>query len=618
MKNNLHILIVEDNKYDVELLLESLRKIDIDFTYNIIDNEAGFNKALINEKPDLVLSDYTLPQFDGLTALKKAKDKYPDLPFIFISGTIGELKAVETLRAGATDYVLKDQIIKIGPVINRVLREIEDKKAKTYAQEMLKKSEERYKNLVENINDVIVTLDVNGTITYISPVVNKYLGYKPEELTGKDFAQFIHRDDVDFVKDHFKKLTFGEVSPISFKVVSKQGIAKYFDASSRPIYEGSKIVGVTSRITDVTEQQKVEERLEFQANIINLIEQAVVAFSDKDEIIYWNRAAERLFGISDLDALGESLAMINESGNVPEGFFKMKENLKDDVNWKGELEIENGNERITSYVTGSPIKNKEGKINGSIAVATDITKIKTIQKELQIAMEEAKEANRLKSGFLSAMSHEIRTPLNIILGYSELLRDTLQASNDTEIELYLENINLASKRLLNTIIKVLDISRIESGEFPVNKKEVSVHKVITAVYSEYYQKNKEKNISVELELPADELWVKADEYCLESAIKNVVDNAFKYSNEGKVLLKVKQEGNSIICYVKDEGIGMSAEYQKHLFETFSQEEYGFTRSYEGIGLGLALTKRYIDLMNGNIEVESKKGEGTLVKMKLPI
>jgi signal transduction histidine kinase len=232
--------------------------------------------------------------------------------------------------------------------------------------------------------------------------------------------------------------------------------------------------------------------------------------------------------------------------------------------------------------------------------------------------EKAEEASRLKSGFLSTMSHEIRTPLNSIIGYSGVIREIFEDAAYPEHKQFFDAVENACLRLLNTITQILDTSRIEANEFNVELISMSMKSAVKAVYQQVKILAEKKNLEMELILPASDVLVIADDYCLNGILMNIIGNAIKYSQKGKIQIKLIQDDKFAICTVKDEGIGMSEKYQKHLYQPFSQEEIGISRRFEGTGLGLALTKSYINYINGKIAVESEKGVGTTMTIKIPL
>ncbi|MGA7838604.1 MAG: HAMP domain-containing sensor histidine kinase, partial [Ignavibacteriaceae bacterium] len=252
-----------------------------------------------------------------------------------------------------------------------------------------------------------------------------------------------------------------------------------------------------------------------------------------------------------------------------------------------------------------------------IGVMIDMTQQKKIEEELIKAKDKAEEANRLKSSFLSTVSHEIRSPLNAILGFSSILKEIYYQNASDEDKQFFNSMEEAGVRLLETITQVLDISRLEADDFSVNIKPVSVSKAMVSAHSVLELQAKKKGLTIKLDLPREEIIIPTDEYCLGGVLVNLLSNAIKYSYKGEIILKLVDNKEYLECSVQDQGIGMSDEYKKHLFETFSQEDVGLSRRYEGTGLGLAITKRYLDLLGGSIQVDSKKNIGTTMTFTLP-
>jgi signal transduction histidine kinase len=207
--------------------------------------------------------------------------------------------------------------------------------------------------------------------------------------------------------------------------------------------------------------------------------------------------------------------------------------------------------------------------------------------------------------------------LNAILGFSSILKEAYYNKASEEEKDFFESMEEAGLRLLDTITQVLDISRLEADDFSLNLKPISVNQSVKSAYQVLHLQAKNKNLNFDLHLPEKEIILNTDEYCFGGVLVNLISNAIKYSNKGTISVNLSETKDYVVCAVKDEGVGMSEDYQKHLFETFSQEDLGLSRRYEGTGLGLAITKRYLDLLGGNIEVHSKKEVGTTMIFSIP-
>ncbi len=244
-------------------------------------------------------------------------------------------------------------------------------------------------------------------------------------------------------------------------------------------------------------------------------------------------------------------------------------------------------------------------------------KRKNEEKELSIAKNLAKEATRLKNSFLAITSHELRTPLSVILGSLSIIKELYYDYKNESKQLF-EFIETEGTQLLHTITQIFDMTTMESGDFKINLKPIILNLIIKDCIQKLQDFAEQKQIKISTKIPNSQIIVNSDEYCLKEAVFNVFHNAIKFSDHGTITITIGREASNGIFLIKDEGIGIAENYQKHLFETFSQEEMGYSRPFVGTGLGLALTKKYMELMHGEIEIKSEIKIGTTVKLRIPL
>jgi signal transduction histidine kinase len=240
---------------------------------------------------------------------------------------------------------------------------------------------------------------------------------------------------------------------------------------------------------------------------------------------------------------------------------------------------------------------------------------KQISEELTVALERAEQSDQMKDAFIASISHEIRTPLHIILGYVELVESDTLATAEERAE-YLLNINQASRRLMRTVEQLLQLSSLKTGSFRPNLEEIDLVPLLASLVAEYRTLADKSKLRLEFEASHEAIIARADRFCVEQSVANVLDNAIKYTKQGFIRVQTESYDGTALIVVKDSGIGIADEYRSHAFEPFSQEIGGYARPYEGLGLGLALTGRYIELCDGRIEIQSIKGEGTEVTIAL--
>jgi len=230
MSKELHILILEDVAADAELIERELRKGDIAFSSRRVETKEDFQKELRDFMPDIILADFSLPTFSGLSALLIVKKENPDAPFILVSGAIGEELAVKMLKEGATDYVMKSHLSRLVPAVKRALREVEERRERKQAEEALHESEERYRTIFENTGTATVIIEEDSTISLANAEFEKLSGYPKDEIKGKKtWADFVIKDDIERMKGYHRQR---RISPDSapknyeFRFVDRAGNIK--------------------------------------------------------------------------------------------------------------------------------------------------------------------------------------------------------------------------------------------------------------------------------------------------------------------------------------------------------------------------------------------------------
>jgi len=242
--------------------------------------------------------------------------------------------------------------------------------------------------------------------------------------------------------------------------------------------------------------------------------------------------------------------------------------------------------------------------------------IKRSVDELRTAKELAEEMNRLKTNFLSNMSHEIRTPINGILGLSQVIE--METEND-DVRKYVRLQQQSGQRLLNTITSILNLSRIEARRDQLRLTSININKLIHECIAPLEGLANGKKLSLVFKPSAEQLHCLSDETMLYQVINNIVGNAIKFTEKGEVVISTGfHEPSGAFIRVADTGIGISDDFLPRIFNSFEQESTGRGRSYEGSGLGLSISKKYIELLDGQITVSSRKNAGTTFEIKLPL
>ncbi|MBU2496266.1 MAG: PAS domain S-box protein [Candidatus Omnitrophica bacterium] len=252
-KDTLHLLILEDNPADAELAVRELEKEGFVVEWNLVETEEAFREAL-NQRPEVILADYNLPSFDGLSALKIKQEISPTIPLIIISGTIGEEFATECIKAGATDYVLKDKLFRLVPVIKRALKEAEEHRERKQAKELFQKI------FNDSPNDIFIVQD--GKFKLVNPQFEKETGYTKKELLNKDSLELLHPEDKEMVRENIiKNLKSGLSAPFEFRGIRKDGEIRWgLEVVTSITYQGRR--AVLGNFKDVTDIKQVEKELQ--------------------------------------------------------------------------------------------------------------------------------------------------------------------------------------------------------------------------------------------------------------------------------------------------------------------------------------------------------------------
>jgi PAS domain S-box-containing protein len=541
------ILMLEDQECDAELTERELRRGGVCFQPKRVVSRQDFERELKEFGPDLVLADYALPSYDGLSALDFVIGHFPVIPFIFVSGTMGEEFAVEGLRQGATDYVLKNHLARLVPAVHRALREAEARKDKQRASAALCESEQRYKRLIESVTDYIYSVRiVDGTPreTMHGPGCVSVTGYTTEEYDRDPYLWYrmVHREDCDAVKKLAEDILAGKALPIEHRILHKNGSVRWVRNTPVPRYdERKRLVSYDGLVVDITERKGAEEAL-----------------------------------------------------------IKYKDTLEERV----------------------------GKRT----------------RELEEARKQAETASRTKSEFLANMSHELRTPLNSVIGFSEVLQDELFGTLNEKQREYVGNICGSGRHLLQLINDILDLSKVEAGKMELEPSSLQLKKVLEGSLAMFQERAMKHAIALDFVLaPGADCMIVADERKLKQIMYNLLSNAMKFTLEGgSVSVRARKVQSSkykvqsdeqkyselrtsnselhedlIEISVADTGIGIKTEDISKLFQEFTQLESSYSRNHEGTGLGLALTKRFVELHGGTVRVESEYGKGSTFSFSLP-
>ncbi len=489
------------------------------------------------------------------------------------------------------------------------------------AEEKLKQQEQFLRNLVNAVPSLIFVKDWDGKFILVNQATADIYGSTIKDLEGKTDADFnpYSQEVEQFLAADRKVLTTGQPVFIPEETVTgPNGQPRFFQTIKTPFLgdEGKAelLLGIAM---DITERKQAEESAQKERDkllsILNAMPSGVYIVNKHCDIEYVNPVIEKEFG--------------PVNGRKCYSYFHDRTEVcpwcKNEDVFAGKLvRWEWYSFKNNKYydLFDTPIKNRDGSIS-KFEIFHDITERKQAEIALIQAKEQADSANRAKSEFLANMSHEIRTPMNAVIGFSDILASKV---TDKKQKSYLNSIQTAGKSLLTLINDILDLSKIEAGRLDIQYEPVNPQVIFTELQQIFSLNIAGKNIEWIMEIDGNlppTLFL--DETRLRQVLLNLIGNAIKFTDSGYIKLcanKIDTEAEhsqvDLIIAVEDSGIGIPADQQALIFESFRQQDGQSTRQYGGTGLGLAITKRLVEMMNGHISVESNPGKGSRFEIAL--
>ena len=538
--------------------------------------------------------------------------------------------------------------------------------------ERLKNSEQNQKlsEALEQSSAIVIITNVNGQIEYVNKKFAEVTGYSKEEVIGKypNILKYTDAFSVDR-QNVWQTITKGKIWKGEFVNRKKNGEKFYVSALISPIKDkNSKIISFFAIEEDITllkiQAKKIDEYQkllkgfgfaiqklltvkDYEISLYETLEmlgKSVDAdrayifknyFDEKKSEVYANQIYEwtkdgiepqidnpllqnlsyKKFGI-EIESIDLDSTFVFSRENVSQAFSEMMLLLAVKSFILIPIKV---NDKFWGFL-GFDSSDEESKWNeedkhifnaAAISIGKAIER-ELIKNELIVAKNDAQKADKLKTEFLAQMSHEIRSPLNIILNYLSLLKENYEKVSDPDIIDMFNGIETAGNRIIRTIDLILNLAELQTNSYDLQIKKLDlIDDVLRLLVYEYKHNAIKKGLKLEFKQSTNDTIINADEYSITQVFANLLDNAIKYSDSGRVLITVRRnEIDKLAVDIEDTGIGISEEYLPNLFKPFRQEEQGYSRKYDGNGLGLSLVKRYCELNNAEINVESTKGKGT--------
>ncbi|RJP30667.1 MAG: response regulator [Actinobacteria bacterium] len=634
MSRPLRVLFVEDVEDDALLLVRKLSQAGFEPVYTRVDNAGDMRAAMENEEWDIAILDYNMPHFSGPAALKLIREMGLDIPAIIISGTVGEDIAVETLKFGADDYILKNHLIRFVPSVERALRETEVMRERRQAVEDLRESETRYRELAESIQDIFFAMDQNLRYTYWNRASESLTGIPAAAALGKSLFEIFPATRGTSVEEAYRDVLATGMPRTFVDNYTLPDRDYWFEVTAYPSVSG---LAVFAR--DITDRRRSEERLALLSrSLLNLgadpegnIDRIVAAGLDileGDIIKYWRMQGG---GYSLHTAFSRLEGYEREAASLDRGPLEQLFMWHSgDIAARGEeaASIQTVDPDVTRYglrsLIGHPVMLREDIIGCLCLFAVREREFSREETDLAsmlaraISIEEERWIDEIGlRDFIDITSHELRHPITIMKGYAITLKESEgkldpQVRSDT-----LEAIDRGADRLDALLGELLDTTRIERGKFTIERQAAAFDPIVALAVQETRRKHPDRETVSHSGGGTGTLQV--DQKKVYQLLVALLDNAAKFSPAGTdVEIEAGIVENELRVSVSDRGEGVPAGERERIFERFYQVGDVVHHSIPGIGLGLYIARQIVNGHHGRIWYEPRAGGGSVFHFTLPL
>jgi len=468
-------------------------------------------------------------------------------------------------------------------------------------------------SIVESSNDAIASADLTGIITSWNPAAERIFGYSADEAIGQSGSLLLPGESAVELALILEKISSGQsINQFESTWIRKDGHTFPVSLTASAIRDPTgAISGVTAVIRDITEQKRVEQYARMMASIVESSGDAILSSNLEGIITTCNPAAERLFGYSAEELVGESAALLVSPESVDEwADIIAKAGNGQSINQFEIVRIAKNGRVFPTTVTASPILDSAGEIIGITSITRDITEQKRMTRQLL-------EANELRNEFVAMVAHEIRSPATSISGFARVLIDQWNSLDEIKKIKYLKVIARNTEHLTKFVENVLQVARIEAGEFTTNTREFDICALAKRAILEAAGPDGVRRF--QLTAPAEIPLVVGDEERQWQILMNLLSNAVKFSSADEpITVEISRNNHSVQVSVTDRGIGIAKDDQPRLFQKFGRLPVPGGRKVSGNGLGLYICKTLVEAQGGHIWCHSTPGQGSTFAYTIPV
>lgn len=616
----IRVLMCEDSQDDAFFCENALREANLNVALKHVSKRPEFEAQVREGSWDVVLIDYYLPGYSGESALHFCREIAPELPLIFVSGTINEEQAIEALKLGATDYVLKHRLSRLAPAVARAFEEVCARREQIATARRLQETELFLQTAMEvgQIGSWSSSLRGDSSLAW-SRGTHRIFGLDADAAPSREFFyRMVHPEDLHLVTEAVDKAisTRGNYN-VDHRIQRADGVARWVheqgrvlcDEAGRPV----KLVGV---VQDITERKEAEEKIREQAELLDVAQSAIITHNLEGQIQFWNRSAEQLYGWTAAEAVGVDVRenLYAGSGDL---FADIRRKTLESGSWHGEITHRCKDGRLVACDSRwSVVRDASGRLRSILSVNTDLTERKRLEQQFL-------RAQRMEcvGALASGIAHDINNVLAPVLMSVEIFRDKLKDPEDREL---LDTLETSAKRGADIVRQVLTFARGSEGQ----RAPIQLRRAITDIVK-IIRETFPRSITAVGRIP-DSLWtVRGDATHLYQVLMNLCVNARDAMPSGGELIVTAENvalddhatmfhddarpGHYVRISVKDSGVGMTREVQERMFDPFfTTKEIG-----RGTGLGLSTVANLVRGYNGFITVDSSPGQGTEMRIYLP-
>lgn len=467
-------------------------------------------------------------------------------------------------------------------------------------QENLRRSEKLFRSIALNVpNSLIIVIDQDHRYVMIEGDIMKKMGYDRHDYEGKHPTQ-VSPERYEVSRPLYERVLSGE----KFSIERKTETGEFYLVHFVPLKDDYGVVESGLIIAlDITEIKQAEEKSAKLAAIVETSDDAIVSKTLESVVTSWNSAAERMFGYTAAEMIGQTIyKIIPKDRQEEEPRILARLRTGERVDHFETKRLTKSGRLLDVSLTISPIKNKQGVIIGLSKIARDIT--------------EKKQEEQRKNDFIGMVSHELKTPLTSLIAIIQIVQKKLGSNDDKFLSSAMEKANQQTRRMAAMINGFLNISRLEAGKLLIEKRPFRLDELLLEILEETRLSVTNHIFSLD---ECDNITVNADRDKISSVISNLINNAIKYSPQGRLVdICCQTRDDIVIVSVKDEGMGIKADDLRHIFDRYYRVETRHTRHISGFGIGLYLSKEIVERHDGNIWAESKPGEGSTFYFSLPV